>query len=332
MEIVFEAIAEDRPGPKWQALFERHWPAYKQWFLSEGEKARPYYLTCVRALRRHMPELVGTYEHLVELAGGGDIAARYLSLYCPPTYLAGCSQAVWPHHEPLLVRNYDYSPQLCEAVILKTAWNGRQVIAMSDCLWGVLDGMNEDGLAVSLSFGGRRVVGEGFGVTLVLRYILEFFTTTEEAVAVLERVPVHMSYNVTVVDRRGKFATVFLAPDRPPLARPVPVATNHQGEVEWHEHAKITSSLERERFLTSQLREHPDNPDPLIRSFLQSPLYSTELARGFGTLYTAVYRPGPAEVEYLWPEATWPQSFAAFVEGTRTVRFPHMPDIAGKLH
>ena len=132
MELTFEAIAEDSPGPKWRALFDRFWPAYERWFLSDGDHARPRYLSSLRALREHMPELVPTYERLVELAGNTDLIARFMSLFCPPSYLIRCSQAVWSDDAPFLVRNYDYNPQLYEGVILKTAWNGRAVISMND--------------------------------------------------------------------------------------------------------------------------------------------------------------------------------------------------------
>jgi len=37
-------------------------------------------------------------------------------------------------------------------------------MGMSDCLWGLLDGVNGDGLCASLTFGGRRIVGVGFGI------------------------------------------------------------------------------------------------------------------------------------------------------------------------
>src|SRR5437870_6432988 len=321
MDFIFEAVAEDQPGPKWRALFERFWPAYERWFLSEGDKARPRYLTSLRALRSHMPELVPTYERLVELAGNTDLIARFLSSFCPPSYLIGSSQAVWSKDESFLVRNYDYSPQLCEGVILTTAWNGRRVISMNDGMWGVLDGINEDGLAVSLSFGGRRVVGVGFGVPLVLRYVLEFSTTTDEAIAVLERMPVHMSYNVTVLDRSGKFITAYLRPDQPAVIRAVPYAANHQEEIEWEQHAKATGSLQRERFLFAQLRGDARGPDDLIQSFLRQPLYSAAFAKGYGTIYTAVYRPDTTDVEYLWPGASWKFSFGNFEEGSRTVSF-----------
>jgi predicted choloylglycine hydrolase len=321
MDIVFESIAEDQPGPKWRALFDRFWPAYERWFLSDGDKARPRYLTSLRALRAHMPELVPTYERLVELAGDTDMIARFMSSFCPPSYLLACSQAVWSNDEPFLVRNYDYSPQLCEGVIIKTAWNGRQVISMNDCMWGVLDGINEEGLALSLSFGGRRAVGVGFGVPLVLRYILEFCASTDEAIAVFERIPVHMSYNVTVLDRTGRFVTAYLRPDQPAVIRAVPYAANHQEEIEWEQHAKATATLQRERFLFAQLRGDARRPEDLIQSFLRPPLYSNAFAKGYGTLYTAVYRPTGPGVEYLWPTTSWKLGFDAFDEGHRTISF-----------
>lgn len=320
LELEFEAIAEDLPGAKWKGLYDRHWQAYERWYLQAGERARPTYLVCRRALREHMPRLLPTWEKLTDLAGGGDVAARFLSFYCPPPYLTGCSQAVWSSPPAALIRNYDYHPELCEGVILKSAWNGRRVIAMNDCLWGVLDGVNEEGLAVSLSFGGRTVVGEGFGVPIVLRYLLEFCSTTEEATAVLARIPVHMSYNVTVLDRSGSFATVYVRPDKPVSILPVAVTTNHQEEVEWHEHAKATGTVEREQFLCSRLDEATASAEQFIAAFLRRPVYSQAFERGYGTLYTAAYQPAAGSAEYLWPGYRWPQSFAAFEEGRRTVR------------
>jgi len=328
MELAFEAISEDEPGPKWRALFDRFWPSYERWFLSDGDHARPRYLSSLRALRTHMPELVPTYERLVELAGNSDLIARFMSSFCPPSYLIACSQAVWSDDAPFIVRNYDYSPALCEGVIIKTAWNGRQVISMNDCMWGVLDGINEDGLAVSLSFGGRKVVGVGFGVPLVLRYVLEFCTTTDDAAAVLERVPVHMSYNVTVLDAAGKFVTAYLRPDQPPVVRAVPYAANHQEEIEWEQHAKATGTLARERFLYTQLRGGARTPGDLIDSFFQPPLYSNAFANGYGTLYTAVYSPVRRTAELRWPGATWGFSFDAFEEGSRTIALGSPPAVA----
>ena len=91
-------------------------------------------------LREHLPELLPTWERLVELVGGGDLEARFLSLYDPPAFLAGCTQALWTHRTPALVRNYDYAPHQFDGLILRSAFNGTATVAMSDCVWGVLDG------------------------------------------------------------------------------------------------------------------------------------------------------------------------------------------------
>lgn len=323
--LLFRAFEEARPGTTWRALFDEFWPSYRRWYLQSGDAARPYYLPCVRALRTHMPELLPTYEMLTELAGGGDLEARFLSLFCPPPYVTGCSQIVWPGERPLLVRNYDYPPQLCEGVILKSDWNGRKVIGLSDCLWGLLDGINEDGLAVSLSFGGRQDVGDGFGVPLVLRYVLETCTRAGEAAAALARIPVHMSYNVTVVDRGGEFATVYLAPGKTGEIRTVAAATNHQEKIEWHQHARATATIERLRLLSLMLEDTGKTTDSVIASFLQAPIYSTAFARGFGTLYSVAYWPTEGRADFFWPGVNWSQSFAEFIPGERLIQFGNSP-------
>lgn len=97
------------------------------------------------------------------------------------------------------------------------------------------------------------------------------------------------------------------------------VATNHQGDVEWHEHARATKSLERERLIAVALGESED-PQSFADAFLRPTLYSASYESGMGTLYTAVYRPARGAVEYRWPNVTWEHSFERFREGSRTVR------------
>jgi predicted choloylglycine hydrolase len=314
MRVRLSSIHEDQPGPKWQARFETFWPSYREWFLSEGYLARPGYVPSLKKLRKHMPELIPVYEELVGLAGGGDLAARFLSLYRPPPYATGCSQAVWSGQNPALVRNYDYSPGLFEGTLLFSSWN-RPVIAMSDCLWGVLDGINDAGLAVSLAFGGRRIVGDGFGVPLILRYILEFCDNAAQASGVLRRVPAHMPYNVTLVDREGAFSTVQVCPGRAAAVTDSPVGTNHQQGVESEDYARMTSTVERQEFLAARLADASETKSTFIDRFLNPPLHNTRYEHAFGTLYTAAYNPRDLTAEYYWPRrATLRQSFSDFEE------------------
>ena len=321
MRIEFTAL-DDQSGERWKGLFDRLWPGYRKWYLREGGDARPTYLECREALRYYMPELCPIWERLVDLAGGGDVTARFLSLYGPPAYLTGCSQAVWPGSEPLLVRNYDYSPHAFDAIALRSKWGGQRVLGTSDCLIGLVDGINEAGLAVSLTFGGRRVVGAGFGVPIILRYILETCETARQAVKRLERLPVHMAYNVTVLDRRRKHLTAYMAPDRPVEITSAAVATNHQGRVEWAQHARATATVERERYLLGRLTLHEETAPAFIGAFLRPPLYSLAFGRGFGTLYTAALWPRRQLIEYRWPGASWKLTMTAFAEGASIVDYP----------
>ncbi len=323
MLLNFRAVSEPAPGPVWAGLFAEYWPHYKAWWLREPMLRRPTYLEGLRALGQHMPELVPLYHPLCELAGGGDLEARFLSFYCPPAYLTSCSQAIWPGREPMLVRNYDYSPRAFEALLLRTDWLGRGVMGMSDGLWGLVDGINDAGLSLSLTFGGRREIGEGFGVPLILRYVLQTCETAREAGKTLARIPTHMSYNVTALDAKGKHVTVYMAPDREPIISKAEVATNHQERVEWERHAEFTSTIERERFLLSKLKKNGEPPESFIESFLKSPLYSTAFDEGFGTLYTAVYHPLRRTMELRWPSLTWPFGMTDFEAGARQVETPH---------
>ena len=315
----FRAVEELDLGPKWQAVFEEKWPHYRAWFLREGEAARPSYATSVRMLRAHMPELMPVYERVVELAGGGDLAARMLSLYRPPPYLAACSQGAWTRDGgPVLVRNYDYAPSRFEGMLWHTRLLDRRVIGMSDCLWGLLDGMNDDGLAMSLTFGGRRVLGDGFGIPIVIRYVLETCSTVDDVRATLARLPYSLSHNVTAVDRGGRVLTAYLSPDREPIFREFPAATNHQGIVEWPEQARATRTIEREQTIVQLLEDPSIDVDAFADSFLRSPLFSTSYAHGFGTLYTTTYRVAVGEVDLRWPAHTWHHGFDAFDEGHHT--------------
>ncbi len=315
--LTFRAIEELEPGAQWSETFASIWLAYRAWYLQEGDAARPDLPTCRSMLDAWMPELVPTFERLTSLTGDDPLAARFLSMYRPPGFVVGCSQAAFTGDgEPALVRNYDYPASRAEGIVYRSSWTGRRVIGMSDCLWGLLDGVNDAGLAASLTFGGRPAVGDGFGIPLVLRYVLEVCTNVADACRVLARVPVHAAQNVTLVDGQGDFATVRLGPDREPEVLTVPVATNHQRRDDWPAYAAAVETFERERRLLDVLRTPGMSTGRLVDAFLAPPLYRTGFATGLGTLYTAIYRPASGRAEYRWPDHVMRQSLEDFVPET----------------
>jgi hypothetical protein len=183
-------------------------------------------------------------------------------------------------------------------------------------------------VAVFPSTSGRTVTGRGFGIPLVLRYVLETATSVRAAVAILQRLPVHMAYTVALVDRHGRHATVFVAPDRGAEVVRRLVSTNHQRRVEWPRHALATSSVERAAAIEAAMRARPSLGE-IVSTFLRPPVFQTGYQRGYGTLYTAIYRPSLAAAELVWPTARWVQTCGAFAEGTRMISFDVAPAAGG---
>ncbi|HVP03218.1 MAG TPA: C45 family peptidase [Solirubrobacteraceae bacterium] len=336
LDVTFRSVVAWEPDEHLVEAFASSWPAYRGWFLRDGEERRSSYAECARALEQHMPELIGTYERLVELHGGGDVEARFLSLWNPPPLFAGCSVAAWTGADgPALVRNYDFVPMMCDTTLLASAWNGTRVLAMSDCLWGVLDGVNEHGLAVALAFGGREITGPGFAVTLVLRYVLELCRDTDEAIAAISRIPVNMAYNVGVVDASGSAAMVQLSPDREARITGTLSCGNRQVADEWREYEEFSGTVEREALLAGALADPATTRAALEALFLTEPVYRPPAAHPWGTVYSASYDCGAPAVRLSWPDASWSVPLAAPREEqvARTVRaqIPPSPPVEWRV-
>ena len=204
-------------------------------------------------------------------------------------------------------------------MMLKSNWL-QPVMGISDCNWGLLDGINGSGLCVSLNFGGRNVVGEGFGIPLVIRYLLETCKNVGDAIKALKRIPVHMAYNVMLMDREGEYVTLYLGPDRKPALITKRACTNHQEDIEWIEYARQTQTIEREMAAEAYLKDKNMDLDSICRKFLQPPLHQFDLKKSFATLYSAAWFPETGEAELFWKGKKLNQSFEEFNEQKITVQ------------
>jgi predicted choloylglycine hydrolase len=313
----FTFAREDQPDADWLARFIAGRAEAERWYLGQNVDA-PSAAECRAALRDHMPELMPHYEHVCAMVGDDELAHRMLSQYRPPPVVAGCSQAIWlGNGGPALVRNYDYPLYVVTDRFEATSWSGRMVIAKAQRPWGgCLDGMNEDGLVASMTFGGSRAAGRGFSIILMLRYVLETCRTVDEAVTALSGIPVAMSHNVILLDRSSAHATLFLGPDRVPGVSRLLACTNHQETAPSSHENDAVGSVERQRILLKSLVEPGMTLPDLVERFLQPPLYSRRVRSP--TVYTAVYRPAEGQVDYLWPGAKWSQRIDQFVPGEYT--------------
>lgn len=309
----FIAEREDQPGLAWLARFRSGRQEAEQWYRGQGLAAPPSVTECRAALNRYMPEMLPHYDHVCQMVGDDDIAHCILSHYRPPPIVHGCSQAIWlGDGGPALIRNYDYPLDIVSGRFELTSWSRRKVIAAAQRPWGgCLDGMNDEGLVVSLTHGGGKAQGLGFSIILMLRYALETCSCVDEAVIALSRIPVAQSQNAVLLDRAGRHATLFLGPDRTPACSQALTCTNHQ-EVEIPQ----SSSAIRQKVLAGAIDDDATTLPALVSQFFEPPLYSRRT--GFTTVYSAVYRPREQRVEYLWPGKNWNQSFTRFDEATYT--------------
>jgi predicted choloylglycine hydrolase len=313
----FVFARENEPGEAWRARLVAGRAEAEHWYLG-GATAAPSPAECRDALRTHMPELLPAYDRACALIGDDTLAHAIISHYRPAAESAACSQAVWTGPGgPALIRNYDYPLDVVTDRFEATCWFGRAVICKAQRPWGgCLDGMNQDGLAASITFGGSRARARGFSIILVLRYVLETCREVDEAVAALTRIPVALSQNVTLLDAAGTHATLYLGPDRAPAVTRELCCTNHQGRVVWPEHAANSRTVERRDALAALLAAPGMTLDRLIESFLAPPLYSRRQA--FPTVYTAVYRPAEGRVDYIWPGRIVTQRIGGFEAGEYT--------------
>ncbi len=305
-----------------EKAFHEFWPEYKAWYQSKKPDASNSALVkeAESQLIKVMPELIPIYESFREISNDCPIASNFLTGYQPPAYLVNCSQAVLIDKRPILIRNYDLSPALSENMITHSTFLDQAIIGTNECLWGFDDGMNSSGLAASLTFGGSKKVGKGFGIPFIMRYVLETCETVDQAIKVLKRVPSHMAYNITLLDKQGDFATVMVAPEQQAIVTKERCITNHQKQVTWPEQASFSKTLERKEYLDHLLQYKSTNKSNLIESFLKSPLRSSNYDQQFGTVFTAVYEPEQGSMAYHWPdEEPLIVSFDDFVEQDKVV-------------
>ncbi|MBB3397855.1 MULTISPECIES: C45 family autoproteolytic acyltransferase/hydolase [unclassified Rhizobium] len=316
MDKTFVTAREDRPGEAWLSRFVAGRAEAEKWYFGQAVAQTPTVKDCRAALRHHMPELMPFYESACALVGDNEVAHRMLSHYRPAPERFGCSQAVWLGREgPALVRNFDYPPDIVSDRFEMTTWSNLRVISKAQRPWGgCVDGMNEDGLVASVTLGGSRAQGVGFSIILVIRYILETCHRVDQAVEALCRIPVALPQNVTVLDRSGRYATLFVGPHQRPIISRLKACTNHQRTIR-----PSLSSLARQMAIHQALEDPSMSLSRLTDLFLLPPLYSRSASSP--TLYTAIYRAAEGRVDYIWPGKRWSQSFLDFHEGAYTHSF-----------
>lgn len=143
-----------------------------------------------------------------------DKVLAYTTNYSP----GGCSTFF---ANGMLCRNYDDAVDGVDNLFLltKTPGNNRHFGSSTETI-GRYDGMNDQGLAVALTFGaGFASTQPGIGAVLYLRFALDKASSVKEALDIFQKTPYVSPNNVVMIDKKGDKALIEVSKGQSAITR-----------------------------------------------------------------------------------------------------------------
>jgi predicted choloylglycine hydrolase len=162
-------------------------------------------------------------------------------------------------------RSYEYFQEHSDLRLVTTRIAGRPAhIGFSEILFGRDDGLNEHGLCVTMSAGAPMAPTEPGGCTFwpVLRTVLDRCASVEEAIELVNSIPISFNLNMLLADRSGQAARLEIASSHRAVKRIGPgtpeqfiIATNQYllPEMKPYDLGRMANSLVRYRTVQSRL-------------------------------------------------------------------------------
>lgn len=209
------------PGPIFAAIASRRAQA-----LLEGPVARHRPEQHERMLG--LAEGAGVHPRTVYLVQGAELLLGAVDWRVGPPPFAACSAAAVTRSRarggPLLHHNFDY-PEFVRPLLVvresRPARGNRSLEITATAFSGAVDGVNEQGLAISYSYAfGMDAATEPVPLTLAISAALERCTTTSDAVDFLSRHPRSGCALLQIADASGDIAALELSNARAAARRP----------------------------------------------------------------------------------------------------------------
>lgn len=227
--------------------------------------------------------------------GLGEDYRRLLTFLCNFGNETGCSQFFLNGY---LARNYDDSPNAVENEFLLIRPTGSLIsFGASTGYIERLDGINEKGLSVSLTFGaGYLPIGHGIGSAMFSRIVLDIASTVEEALEIFNKAPYVTPNNVMVADTSGQAVVIEQSAGKHRIRRvengPL-VCANSYLDPQMRDQQKIknaTTSWREQRMKRINLGNQEEMMDLLTADFPKG-LFEPYFTDGLGTLWSVIYHP-----------------------------------------
>lgn len=257
-------------GYKWGALVHKNGKKldYCPTFDVNKEKIS-FGKECKAIFEKLYPEIL---DEVRGIAKGNQVSFEYLcgmlfSMYCFEFDNKCTCFAVNNEDEILFGRNSDFLVSL-EKLYMNCIYNLENSHAFNGNTTAFVqmeDGVNEEGLAVGLTFIYPKIRKPGFNAGILVRYLLEKCKTTTEAIEAIQNLPLASAQTITIADKSGHIAVVECNPEKVLAIRPkekenfVATANNfNSSEMSKYKNPPIDDWRSKDRYETarSALREN----------------------------------------------------------------------------
>jgi predicted choloylglycine hydrolase len=216
--------------------------------------------------------------------------------------LSGCSQFFLNGH---FARNYDDKPTAVENEFLLTQPTGSlKSFGAATSNIQRLDGINEAGLVVSLTFGaGYPPVNHGIGSAMFTRIVLDKAKTVDDVLELLEQAPYVTQNNVMVADANGEAVVIEGSAGIHKIRRQssgILICANSylHPEMQQQQKGRNTTTKWREQQMVEtqdDLSTRESMMDFLTTDFPNG-LFEPYYSYGLGTLWSVIYTPSNGDI------------------------------------
>lgn len=200
-------------GYKWGNLLFRHGNIISnQHTFTITEERKSFAKLCIPIYQKYYPEIL---EEIKGIADGQrdsyeNLCTFLLSMYCFELTNHCTCFAFKNNKQIILGRNSDFLVSL-EKLYMNCIYKLDDVYVFNGNTTAFVqmeDGINEHGLAIGLTFVYPKIRKAGFNAGMLVRYLLEKCTSTDEVLQKLKNIPVASQQTLTIADENGKIVVV----------------------------------------------------------------------------------------------------------------------------
>lgn len=179
---------------------------------------------CITEYEKYFPEIL---EEINGIADGNKISVETLhallfSMYCFEFENKCTCFAFSTNNEIVFARNSDFLVSI-EKLYMNCLYHLKGSFSFNGNTTAFVqmeDGVNQQGLAVGLTFVYPKLRKPGFNAGMLTRYLLEKCKTTAEAIVELHKLPIASAQTLTIADKSGEIVVVECNPKNIEVIRP----------------------------------------------------------------------------------------------------------------